>query len=193
RVMLPPHPNPLLEGEGGSESPPVFFLDRLGHTGASYGSYWEDLTMKRPATRPRRQEATSLPTPLDLVRAVGGSLRAIVEFPATLQQTMRETTALIADARKQLALLGEQIRRMMEQLDKMAMVSDRLIEGARSIAETGQGAQHQLARTTEHLAAASRSLDQIVRLAEPLDRMGKRVADGFLRATGRRGTPSQGT
>ena len=38
---------------------------------------------------------------------------------------MRETNALIADARAQLAPLGDQIGRMMEQLDTMATVTDR--------------------------------------------------------------------
>lgn len=123
---------------------------------------------------------------------MGESVQALVEFPATLERTMRETNALIADARAHLALLGEQIRRMMEQLDKMATVSDRLIDGARSIAETATDAQQQMARTTDQLAAMNRSLDQIVRLAEPLDRVGKRVAERFRRATGRGGTPREG-
>jgi ABC-type transporter Mla subunit MlaD len=135
---------------------------------------------------------TLLRAPLDLLRSFGDSIRALVEFPVTLEHTMRETNALIADARGQLGLLGEQIRRMMEQLDKMATVSDRLVEGTTSIAETTQGAQEQMMRTTEQLAATNRSLDQIVRLAEPLDRVGKKVAERLLRVTGRRRPPGEG-
>jgi methyl-accepting chemotaxis protein len=127
--------------------------------------------------------------PLELLRSFTDSVRVVVEFPATLEQTMRETNALIADARRELGLLGEQIRRMMEQLDKMATVSDRLVEGTRSIAETATGAQQQMVRTTEQLAATNRSLEQLVRFAEPLDRVGKRVADRFLRVTGQRKPP----
>jgi small-conductance mechanosensitive channel len=120
--------------------------------------------------------ASLLSAPFQLLRTAGESLRALLTFPASLEHTMRETNGLIADARVQLALLGEQLRRITEQLDQAA-----------------QDAQRQMMRTTEQLTATNRSLDQIVRLAEPFDRVGKRVAEGLQRVTGRRATPDKGS
>jgi methyl-accepting chemotaxis protein len=140
---------------------------------------------------PRRRTAVDglvldwLQTPGHVLRALAESLEALGRFPATLERTMRETNALIADARAQLALLGDQIGRMMEQLDTMATVTDRLVDGARSISQVASEAQRQMAASTEQLAATNRSLEQIVRLTEPLDRLGKRLADRFSRVTGR--------
>ena len=74
---------------------------------------------------------------------------------------------------------------MMEQLDTMATVTDRRVDGARSISQVALEAQRQMAASTEQLAATNRSLEQIVRLTEPLDRLGKRRADRFSRVTGR--------
>jgi hypothetical protein len=116
--------------------------------------------------------------PFELMKAVGDSVRALAELPATLERSLRDTNALIAEARTQLALLSEQ-------LDKMVVVTDRLVETTSAIAAVAEGAQRQMAATGEQLAAANRSLEHIVRLAEPLDRMGKRVAEGLLRVTGR--------
>jgi hypothetical protein len=130
---------------------------------------------------------SALQLPLDLVRALRETLHALAELPIALERNLRETNALIAESRSQLELLGEQARRMMVQLDKMATVTDGLVEGTRSIAAAAKDAQRQMVLTTEQLAATNRSLEQIVRLAEPLDRLGKRVAERFLRVTGRRG------
>jgi len=132
---------------------------------------------------------SALSAPFDAIRALGDALRALAEVPPALERNLRETNVLITESRAQLQLLGEQARRMMEQLDKMATVTDRLVEGARSIATVAEGAQHQMALTTQQLTATNRSLEQIVRLAEPLDRMGKRVAEGLQRVTGRRQRP----
>ena len=126
---------------------------------------------------------------LDLVKMLGDSLRAIAEFPTTLQETMRETNALVADARETLARLGGQIERMMDQLDNIGEMSDRLIAGTKTITSSADGAQTQMERAIEQLVAANRSLDQIVRLIEPLNRVSTRVSEGFLRATGRRAVP----
>jgi ABC-type transporter Mla subunit MlaD len=131
---------------------------------------------------------SSLLAPLEVVRALGDAIRALAELPAALERNLRETNVLITESRAQLALLAEQAR-MMEQLDKMATVTDRLVEGASAIATVAEGAQRQMALTTEQLVATNRSLDQIVRLAEPLDRVGKRVAEQFQRVTGRRPKP----
>jgi ABC-type transporter Mla subunit MlaD len=127
----------------------------------------------------------ALHNPLDVIRALGDAVRALSELPAALEGNLRETNVLIAEARAQLSLLGEQALRMTEQLDKIATVTDRLVEGAKAIATVAEGAQRQMALTTEQLAATNRSLDQIVRMAEPLDRVGKRVAEGLQRVTGR--------
>jgi ABC-type transporter Mla subunit MlaD len=132
---------------------------------------------------------SSLLSPFEAVRALGDAVRALAELPAALERNLRETNVLITESRAQLALLGEQARRMMEQLDKMATVTDRLVEGATAIATVAEGAQRQMALTTEQLVATNRSLEQIVRLAEPLDRVGKRVAERFQRVTGRRSKP----
>jgi ABC-type transporter Mla subunit MlaD len=132
-------------------------------------------------------------SPLELLRTIGESVRALAELPATLERTLRDTNALIADARTQLAGLGEQVQRMMDQLDKMAVATDRLVDGATSIAGVARDAQRQMAAASDQLAATNRTLEQIVRLAEPLDRMGKRVAEGLMRVTGRRGTPDEPT
>jgi len=127
----------------------------------------------------------ALHNPLDVIRALGDAVRALSELPAALEGNLRETNVLIGEARAQLSLLGEQALRMTEQLDKIATVTDRLVEGAKAIATVAEGAQRQMALTTEQLAATNRSLDQIVRMAEPLDRVGKRVAEGLQRVTGR--------
>ena len=79
---------------------------------------------------------------------------------------------------------------MMAQLEKMTAVADRLVEGTAAMAEE---ARRQMALTTKQLAATNRSLEHIVRLAEPLDRVGKRVVERFQRVTGRRGTPRPGS
>ncbi len=128
-------------------------------------------------------------SPLELLWAVGRSLRAIAELPATLERTLRDTNALIADARTRLGDVGVQIERMMSQLDKMAEATDRLVEGATAIAGVAHDAQRQMAAASDQLASTNRTLEHIVRLVEPLDRMGKRVADGLMRVTGRRGAP----
>ena len=132
----------------------------------------------------------SLATPLELLRSLAESIRALTELPVTLERNLRDTNTLIGEARTQLAVLGTHVSRMMEQLDKMATVTDRLVEGTKSIAAAAQDTQQQMVLTSAQLAAANRSLEQIVRLAEPLDRMGKRVAEGLQRVTGRRGTPA---
>ena len=128
--------------------------------------------------------------PLELLRTLVDSLRALAELPAMLERNLRDTNELIADARTQLSLLSEQVRRMMEQLDKMVVVTDRLVDGTTMIAEVAQEARRQMASTSEQLASTNRTLEQIVRMAEPLDRMGKRVAEGLLRVTGRGGSSS---
>src|SRR5207247_8466550 len=92
---------------------------------------------------------------------------------------MRETNALIAESRAQLELLREQAGRMMAQLEKMAAVADRLVEGTAPMAAMAEEARRQMALTTEQLAATNRSLEHIVRLAEPLDRVSKRVVERF--------------
>jgi ABC-type transporter Mla subunit MlaD len=130
-------------------------------------------------------------TPLEIARAVSESVRALAELPAALERSLRGTTALIEDSRAQLALLGEQVQRMMDQLEKMATVTDRLLEGAQAITAAAHDAQRQMAQTSEQLAATNRSLEQIVRLAEPLDRAGKRLAEGLARVTGRGKPPSE--
>jgi ABC-type transporter Mla subunit MlaD len=123
--------------------------------------------------------------PLDLVRALADTLQAIGRLPGTIETTLRETNALIADARGQLERLGAQVSRMMEQLDKMATVTDRLVDGARAISDVADEARRQMAATTSQLAATNRTLEQLVRFAEPLDRLGKRVVDRLARVTGR--------
>jgi ABC-type transporter Mla subunit MlaD len=125
-------------------------------------------------------------SPLELLRTIGESVRALAELPATLERTLRDTNALIADARTQLGAVGEQVQRMMAQLDKMAEATDRLVDGATAIAAVAREAQGQMAAASDQLATTNRTLEQIVRLVEPLDRMGKRVADGLMRVTGRR-------
>ena len=130
-------------------------------------------------------------SPLDLLRTIGESVRALAELPATLERTLRDTNALIADARTQLGALGQQVQRMMAQLDKMAQATDRLVDGATAIAAVAREAQGQMAAASDQLATTNRTLEQIVRLVEPLDRMGKRVADGLMRVTGRRGASDE--
>jgi len=133
--------------------------------------------------------SSPLTAPFELLRGLGDSLRALAELPVAIERNLRDTNRLIAEARTQLALLGEQVHRMMEHLDKMATVTDRLVDGTKTIATAAQDAQHEIASTSAQLAATNRSLEQIVRLAEPLDRMGKKVAERLLRVTGRRGSP----
>jgi ABC-type transporter Mla subunit MlaD len=132
-------------------------------------------------------------SPLEILRSAADSVRALAELPVTLERTLRDTNALIADARTQLAGLGEQAQRMMAQLDRMAEATDRLVDGATAIARVAREAQQQVAAANDQLVATNRALDQIVRLAEPLDRMGKRVTDGLLRVTGRRGGTDEPT
>ncbi len=127
--------------------------------------------------------------PVDLVCGVTQAVRGLAELPLALERTMRETNALIAESRAQLELLREQAGRMMAQLEKMAAVADRLVEGTAPMAAMAEEARRQMALTTEQLAATNRSLEHIVRLAEPLDRVSKRVVERFQRVTGRRGTP----
>jgi methyl-accepting chemotaxis protein len=130
--------------------------------------------------------------PLELLRTLVDSLRALAELPAMLERNLRDTNELIADARTQLSLLSEQVRRMMEQLDKMVVITDRLVDGTTTIADVAQEARRQMASTSDQLASTNRTLEQIVRMAEPLDRMGKRVAEGLARVTGRGGSSSEG-
>lgn len=129
--------------------------------------------------------------PLDLIRTLGEAVRALSELPAALERNLRETNVLITEARAQLALLGEQALRMTGQLDKMATVTDRLVESATAIASVADAAQRQMALTTDQLAATNRNLEQIVRMAEPLDQLGKRVTKGLQRVTGRGRKPDE--
>jgi methyl-accepting chemotaxis protein len=126
-----------------------------------------------------------LRAPLELVRALGEAVQALMELPTVLERNLRETNGLIAEARAQLELLGEQARRMTVQLDAMAAVTDGLLEGTKAIAAAAQDVRRQMEVTTEQLAATNRTLEQLVRFAEPLDRVGKRMAEGFQRVTGR--------
>ena len=132
-----------------------------------------------------------LRAPLELVRALGEAVQALAELPTALERNLRETNGLIAESRAQLELLGEQARRMMVQLDKMATVTDGLLEGTKAIAAAAQDVRRQMELTTEQLAATNRSLEHLVRFTEPLDRVGKRVAEGFQRVTGRGRTPGE--
>jgi methyl-accepting chemotaxis protein len=124
-------------------------------------------------------------TPLDLARALAESARALAALPATLERTLRDTNLLIDEARQQLVTLSAQVVRMTEQLDKMVAITDGLVDGARSIAAVAGEAERQIGATGQYLAATNRTLEQIVRLAEPLDRLGKRLGDGLQRLTGR--------
>ena len=126
-----------------------------------------------------------LRAPLDVVRALGEAVQALAGVPTALERNLRETNGLIAESRAQLELLGEQVRRMMVQLDKMAAVTDGLLEGTKAIAAAAQDVRRQMELTAEQLAGTNRSLEQLVRFAEPFDRVGKRVAEGFQRVTGR--------
>ncbi len=137
--------------------------------------------------------SSALQAPLDLIHALRETLRALAELPTALERNLRETNVLIAESRGQLEVLGEQARAMTVLLEKMTAVTDGLVEGTKVIAAAAQDAQRQMVLTTEQLAATNRSLEQIVRFAEPLDRMGKRVAERLLRVTGRRGTPGGGS
>jgi ABC-type transporter Mla subunit MlaD len=129
--------------------------------------------------------ASVLQTPLEIVRAIGDSMRALAELPGALERSVRATTGLIADSRAQLAVLGDQVQRMMEQLEKMATVTDRLLDGAKAITTAAEQAQRQLVNASEQLAATNWNLEQLVRFAEPLDRVGKKLAGGLARVTGR--------
>jgi ABC-type transporter Mla subunit MlaD len=132
-----------------------------------------------------------LEVPLELLGALRDTIRALAELPVALERNLRETNAVIAESRAQLEVLGEQARSMMAQLEKMATVTDGLVEGTRTIAAVARDAQRQMALTTEQLAATNRNLEQIVRMAEPLDRLGKRVAESLQRVTGRRSPPDE--
>ena len=77
---------------------------------------------------------------------------------------------------------------MMTQLEKMTTVADRLVQATGPMAGMAEEARRQMALTTEQLAATNRSLENIVRLAEPFDRVGKRVVERFRRVTGRGGS-----
>jgi ABC-type transporter Mla subunit MlaD len=129
--------------------------------------------------------------PLELVRALGDAVQALAQLPTALERNLRETNGLIAESRAQLALLGDQARLMTVQLDKMAAVTDGLLEGTKAIAAAAQDVRRQMELTTEQLAATNRSLDHIVRLTQPLDRVGKRVAEGLQRVTGRGRVPDE--
>jgi methyl-accepting chemotaxis protein len=126
-------------------------------------------------------------TPLDVARALAESAQALAALPATLERTLRDTNLLIDEARQQLVTLSAQVERMTEQLDKMVAITDGLVDGARSIAAVAGEAERQIGSTGQYLAATNRTLEQIVRLAEPLDRLGKRLGDGLQRLTGRSG------
>ena len=131
----------------------------------------------------------SVSTPFELLRTLGDSLRALAELPTAIEGTLRETNALIADARAELGLLATQVRRMMDQLDRMAAVTDRLVEGTQAIAAAAQSAQQQMALTTVQLTTTNRTLEQLVRLVEPLDRVTRSLGERFQRFTGRREAP----
>ena len=132
-----------------------------------------------------------LRAPFEIVRSLGEAVQALAAVPAALERNLRETNALIADSRAQLELLGESVRRMMTQLDKMAAVTDGLLEGTRAIAAAAQDVRRQMEVTSAQLSATNHSLEQLVRFAEPLDRVGKRVAQGLQRVTGRGRTPDE--
>ena len=134
--------------------------------------------------------ASLLTLPFDVLRGVTEGVRALAELPVALERTMRETNALIAESRAQLELLRIQAERMMTQLEKMTSVADRLVDGTTPMVGMAEEARRQMALTTEQLAATNRSLEHIVQLAEPLDRVGKRVVERFRRVTGR-GGPSE--
>jgi hypothetical protein len=123
--------------------------------------------------------------PLELVSGLTEALRALADLPVALERTMRETNALIGESRAQLALLREQAAKMMAQLEKMTTVADRLVQATGPMVGMAEEARRQMALTTEQLTATNRSLEHIVRLAEPLDRVGKRVVERFRRVTGR--------
>jgi chromosome segregation ATPase len=126
-----------------------------------------------------------LRVPLELVRALTEAIQALAGLPTALERNLRETNGLIAESRAQLELLGEQARRMTVQLDKMAAVTDGLLEGTKAIAGAADDVRRQMELTTAQLAATNRSLEQLVRFTEPLDRVGKRMAESFQRVTGR--------
>ena len=128
-----------------------------------------------------------LSAPFELIGSLAESARALADIPVTLERSLRETNALIGEARAQLALLGDQVQVMMAQLERMGTVTDRLVQATTSITTAAQDAQRQMAMAGEQLAATNRTLEQIVRLAEPLDRLGKRLAERFTRVTGRAG------
>jgi len=120
-----------------------------------------------------------------LLGSLTDAVRGFADLPGALERAIRETNALIAESRAQLALLREQAERMSAQLEKMTRVADRLVDATAPMAAMAEEARRQMALTTEQLAATNHSLEQIVRLAEPFDRVGKRVVERFMRVTGR--------
>jgi hypothetical protein len=125
--------------------------------------------------------------PFEVLRALADAVRALADLPVALERTMRETNALIGESRAQLQLLREQAGKMMEQLEKMTVVADQLVDATGPMAGMADEARRQMALTTEQLSATNRNLEHIVRLAEPLDRVGKLVVERFRRVTGRGG------
>ena len=131
--------------------------------------------------------ASLLALPLDLVRRLTDTIAGLTELPAALERTMRETNGLIAESRAQLVMLREQADRIVVQLEKMTAIVDRLVDATGPMTGMAEEARRQMAITSEQLAATNGTLQEIVRLAGPLDRLGKRVSEGLLRVTGRRG------
>ena len=114
--------------------------------------------------------ASVLALPFELLGGLTEAVRALADLPVALERTMRETNALIAESRAQLEMLREQAGKMMTQLEKMTTVADRLVQATGPMAGMAEEARRQMALTTEQLAATNRSLENIVRLAEPFDR-----------------------
>jgi methyl-accepting chemotaxis protein len=124
---------------------------------------------------------------ISLLSSLTDTLRGFADLPAALERAIRETNGLIKEARAQLGLLREQAERMSAQLEKMTTIADRLADATAPMGAMAEEARRQMALTTEQLTATNRSLEQIVRFAEPFDRVGKRMVERFMRVTGRGG------
>lgn len=121
-----------------------------------------------------------LKTPMDLWLQVRElplveTLEALAALPQALDKNMRQTNELIESTGKQLDELKTQTVLLLEQMRLIQQTAAQLGSAAPALTEMAEIAKEQMALTTVQLERTNEQLDQVLKVAEPLDKMGQRL------------------
>ena len=127
-----------------------------------------------------RNPMTLLRTPMDLWHAVRElplveTVEALAQLPRALEEQMREANRLIGAAQEHLSFISEATGKLVAQLETMGVAADKLAEATPAMVDMASTAKEQMELTTVQLERTNEHLAEVLRVSEPLEKVGKRV------------------